>query len=141
MPDLGDGFGGGWRPARDPGGVEYAGARQASKGRATAAAELRAWLVRRSARCAQRRERLATLGAEPTIGLVVGSAMQTARLSSPLWFGGSLQPCLMAEEASSAGCRGDKEVVLELVTRPRPLASGTGSAQRWRVGLRSGRRP
>jgi hypothetical protein len=102
MPDLGDGFGGGRRPASDPGDVEYAGARQAPKRRAAGAAELRAWLVCRSARRARRRERLATLGAEPTVGLVVGSAMQTARLSSPLWFGGSLQRCLMAQEASSA---------------------------------------
>jgi hypothetical protein len=42
---------------------------------------------------------LATLGAEPTVGLVVGSAMQTARLSSPLWFRRSLQRSLMAEES------------------------------------------
>ncbi len=99
MPDLGDGFGVGRGPTSDPGRAEDTRARQAAERSATGAAELRAWLVGRSARGAQRRERLATLGAEPTVGLVVGSAMQTARLSSPLWFGGSLQRCLMAEES------------------------------------------
>jgi len=90
MPDLGDGFGVGRGPTSDPGGMEDTRARQAAERRATRTAELRAWLVRRSARGAQRGERLATLGAKPTVGLVVGSAVQTARLSSPLWFGGSL---------------------------------------------------
>jgi hypothetical protein len=90
MPDLGDGFGGRWRPASDPGGVEDAGARQAPKRRAAGAAELRAWLVCRSARRARRGERLAALGAEPPVSLVVGSAMQAARLSLPRWLGGSL---------------------------------------------------
>ena len=99
MPDLGDGFGVGRGPTSDPGRAEDTRARQAAERSATGAAELRAWLVRRSARCAQRRERLATLGAEPTVGLVVGSAMQTARLSSPLWFRRSLQRSLMAEES------------------------------------------
>ena|ERR1700676_1687866 len=99
MPDLGDGLCVGRGPTSNPGSGEDTRTRQAAERRATGAAELRAWLVCRSARCAQRRERLATLGAEPTVCLVVGSAMQTARLSSSLWFGESLQRCLMAEES------------------------------------------
>jgi hypothetical protein len=91
MPDLGDGFGVGWRRASDPGDAEDTWTRQAAERRAAVATELRAWLVRRSARRAQRRERLAALGAESTVGLVVGSAMQAARLSSPSGFGRSLQ--------------------------------------------------
>src|ERR1700693_4995030 len=100
MSDLGDRGGVGRGPISDPGRAEDTRARQAAERRATGAAELRAWLVGRSARGAHRRERLATFGAEPTVGLVVGSAMQTARLSSPRWFLGSLQRCLTAEEAS-----------------------------------------
>jgi hypothetical protein len=87
MSDLGDGGRVGRGPISDPGRAEDTRARQATERRATGAAELRAWLVGRSARDANRRERLATLGAEPTVGLVVGSAMQTARLSSSRWFG------------------------------------------------------
>jgi hypothetical protein len=101
MPDLGDGFGWGWQSASDAGGVEYAGARQAPKRRAAGAAELRAWLVCRSARRALRGERLAALGAEPPVSLVVGSAMQAARLSLPRWLGRSLQRYLIAEEGYS----------------------------------------
>jgi hypothetical protein len=102
MSDLGDRGGVGRGPISDPGRAEDTRARKAAERRATGAAELRARLVGRSARGAQRREWLATFGTEPTVGLVVGSAMQTARLSSSLRFGGSLQPYLMAEEASSA---------------------------------------
>jgi hypothetical protein len=50
MPDLGDGFGGEWRLASGAGGVEDAGARKATERSAAGAAELRAWLVCRSAR-------------------------------------------------------------------------------------------
>ena len=101
MPDLSDGFGGGWRPSSDPGSVEHAGARQAPERRAAGAAELRARLVCRSARRAQRGERLAALGAEPPVSLVVGSAMQAARLSLPRLLGRSLQRYLTAEEGYS----------------------------------------
>lgn len=85
MSDLGDGRGVGRGPISDPGHPEDTRARQAPERRATGAAELRARLVGRSARGAQRRERLATLGTESTVSLVVGSAMQAARLSSSLW--------------------------------------------------------